>query len=416
MLAMLLSVPLVPIGSSPAVAVSTECDALPDTEIPADARFGDFDLPTRFLADVDGDGHRDVVTGYVIGGPAPPYEDRDTYLHVELASGWGTVFQLDALDEFSDNPIAEPSRVVEIGGHRLIVIGLQVGANLMQFTFFEFGDCSLAPVELVAGGFPEIRTGGGFMGSAWFACRTNDVVALDLERGQPQGGVSSETMVGGEATVYRLEAGGFRNTGTLDLNLPRSHDDLLRQFPDCSLFVGSFVDDNTSVFQGSIEWMALQRLTNGCNPPRNDRYCPQDRLTRGEMAAFLVRALGLTDDSGGNLFTDDDGSVFEGAIDKFGAAGFTKGCNPPANDHFCPERRVTRGEMAAFLVRALELTDDGAGDLFTDDDGHLFEPSIDRLGTAGITAGCNPPANDRFCPDDYVTRGQMAAFLRRALG
>ena len=36
------------------------------------------------------------------------------------------------------------------------------------------------------------------------------------------------------------------------------------------------------------------------------------------------------------------------------------------------------------------------------------------LADAGITKGCNPPANDRFCPDDRVTRGQMAAFLNRA--
>jgi hypothetical protein len=412
----MVSLTVVPIGPSPAAAVSTECDALPDIEIPADARFGDFDSPTRFLADVDGDGLRDVVSGYVIGGPAPPYEDRDTFLHVELASGWGTVFQLNALDEFSDNPIAEPSRVVEIGGHRLIVIGLQVGANLMQFAFFEFGDCSLTPAELVTGGFPPI-TAVGEMGSGWFACRDNDVVMMNLEGGfDKNGNPVEEILLSGDATLYRLEADGFRHTGTLDLNLPRSQVDLRHEFPDCSGFVGTFVDDNGSVFQSSIEWLALERLTTGCNPPRNDRFCPQDRLTRGEMAAFLVRALKLTDDGGGDLFTDDDGSVFEGAIDKLGTAGMTKGCNPPANDHFCPERRVTRGEMAAFLVRALGLSDDGGGNLFTDDDGHLFESSIDRLGAAGITAGCNPPANDRFCPDDYVTRGQMAAFLRRALG
>lgn len=30
-----------------------------------------------------------------------------------------------------------------------------------------------------------------------------------------------------------------------------------------------------------------------------------------------------------------------------------------------------------------------------------------------ITRGCNLPVNTRFCPDDYVTCGQMAAFLRR---
>jgi hypothetical protein len=404
-------VALLPFGPSPAHSVATECDALTDAEIPAGAF-----IPTRFLADVDGDGHRDVITGYELGGPRPNYADQDAYLHVELASGWGTVFQLNTLEQYSMLPIGEPMRVIDIGGRRLIVIALEVGANNRDFAFFEFGECSLAPVGLVGGGFPEIWAGGGFTHREWFACRNNDVVMLDLDRGLPEGGVASEIMVGGDATVYRLEGSGFRRTGTLDLNLPRSEDDLRQEFPDCSDFVGTFVDDDSSVFQASIEWMAFERLTNGCNPPRNDRYCPQDQLTRGEMAAFLVRGLGYTDDGGGDLFVDDDDSVFEGAIDKLGAAGVTNGCNPPVNDRFCPERRVTRGEMAAFLVRALGLTDDGGGNLFTDDDGHLFESSIDRLGAAGITAGCNPPANDRFCPDDYVTRGQMAAFLRRALG
>ncbi len=71
--------------------------------------------------------------------------------------------------------------------------------------------------------------------------------------------------------------------------------------------------------------------------------------------------------------------------------------------------------MAAFLVRALGLTDPGTVD-FADDDGSIFEADIEKLATAGITRGCNPPANDRFCPDTTVTRGQMTAFLRRALG
>ena len=76
--------------------------------------------------------------------------------------------------------------------------------------------------------------------------------------------------------------------------------------------------------------------------------------------------------------------------------------------------------MAALLVRALDYTDDGGGDLFVDDDDDdddsIFEGDIDRLGTAGVTRGCNPPANDRYCPDHVVTREQMAAFLHRALG
>jgi hypothetical protein len=70
--------------------------------------------------------------------------------------------------------------------------------------------------------------------------------------------------------------------------------------------------------------------------------------------------------------------------------------------------------MAAFLVRALGLTETDGTD-FVDDDGSIFEGDIERLAAAGITRGCNPPDNDRFCPDDPITRGQMAAFLFRAL-
>ena len=72
--------------------------------------------------------------------------------------------------------------------------------------------------------------------------------------------------------------------------------------------------------------------------------------------------------------------------------------------------------MAAFLVRAPGYTDDGGGDLLTDDNDSEFETDIDKLATAGVTRGCSPPVNDRFCPTSNVTRGQMAAFLHRALG
>ena len=178
---------------------------------------------------------------------------------------------------------------------------------------------------------------------------------------------------------------------------------------------GTFIDDNGNIFEGSIEAIAAAGITKGCNPPTNNRYCPNDLVTRGEMAVFLVRAFGYSDNGRGDLFTDDNGFFYENAADRLKTARVTLGCNPPANTRYCGERPVTRGQIAAFLVRALGLTDDGGGDLFTDDDDSLFEAAIDRLGTAGITRGCNPPTNDRFCPDSFVTRGQMAAFLTRAL-
>jgi hypothetical protein len=85
------------------------------------------------------------------------------------------------------------------------------------------------------------------------------------------------------------------------------------------------------------------------------------------------------------------------------------------NDRFCPDDPVTRGQLAAFLVRALGLevnTHPGFVDVPA---GSTFAGDIGRLATAGITRGCNPPVNDRFCPDDPVTRGQLAAFLHRGL-
>jgi hypothetical protein len=179
--------------------------------------------------------------------------------------------------------------------------------------------------------------------------------------------------------------------------------------------VGRFEDDEASLFETAIDWLASQGITTGCNPPLNTQFCPDAQVTRGQMAAFLVRAFGYTDDGGGDLFIDDDSSVFESAIDRLGAAGVTFGCNPPANDRFCPDDPVNRGQMAAFLVRAFGYSDAGAGNYFVDDDGTVFEGAIDRLRVGGVTFGCNPPTNDRFCPDDLVTRGQMAAFLMRAI-
>ncbi len=176
---------------------------------------------------------------------------------------------------------------------------------------------------------------------------------------------------------------------------------------------GTFRDDDGSIHEGAIEAIAAIGITKGCNPPINDRYCPTQSVTRGAMAAFLVRALDLAP-TAGDYFGDDDGSVFEANINTLAAAGITKGCNPPANDSYCPDEVVTRGQMAAFLVRAYRYTDSGGGDRFSDDDGSVFELAIDRLATAGITRGCNPPDNTRFCPNRPVRRDEMATFLARA--
>ncbi|MCP4305958.1 MAG: hypothetical protein GY788_14000 [bacterium] len=169
------------------------------------------------------------------------------------------------------------------------------------------------------------------------------------------------------------------------------------------------------LFEQDITWLADEAITLGCNPPVNDLYCPDRPVTREQMATFLVRALDLPPTSNAP-FSDTAGSVHFADINALAAAGITLGCNPPANDRYCPAASVNRGEMAAFLVRALDLTDDGGGNSFVDDDGSVFEMDIAKLAAAEITLGCNPPVNNRFCPTDTVSRAQMAAFLHRGLG
>ncbi len=190
--------------------------------------------------------------------------------------------------------------------------------------------------------------------------------------------------------------------------------------PDPSVLepaAGGFNDIAGSVFEEDIEWLADTGITRGCNPPDNTSFCPDDTVSRGQMAAFLRRALEdvLTADGGAD-FNDDSGSVFEEDIEWLAGTGITRGCNPPDNTEFCPDETVTRGQMAAFLRRALEesLTATVGTD-FTDDNGSVFEEDIEWLAGTGITRGCNPPDNTRFCPDETVTRGQMTAFLRRGL-
>jgi hypothetical protein len=174
-----------------------------------------------------------------------------------------------------------------------------------------------------------------------------------------------------------------------------------------------FDDIIGNTFELDIDWAGAVGVTKGCNPPDNTRFCPGDDVTRGQMAAFITRYLDLPEASR-DFFTDDDGSTFEDDINRLAEAGITKGCNPPANTMYCPADNVTRAQMAAFLTRAFHLVETGHPGFADVPASNTFHADIVKLGTAGITKGCNPPDNTDYCPADAVTRGQMAAFLHRA--
>lgn len=140
---------------------------------------------------------------------------------------------------------------------------------------------------------------------------------------------------------------------------------------------------------------------------RAHSFCPDRVVSRGHMAAFLSRALNLPPASTDH-FDDDAGSVFEDDINRLAEAGIAHECDP---DQFCHDEPLTRAEFAAFMVKALDLGVAAGDDYYTDDAGAVFEDDINRLAESGLIGGC---AADRFCPTGSLTREEMAALLFRA--
>jgi hypothetical protein len=148
-----------------------------------------------------------------------------------------------------------------------------------------------------------------------------------------------------------------------------------------SAFTPPFVDDDGSPYEPSIIKIADAGITSGCS---TDLYCPYALVSRAEMATFLVRAFGLPASST-NAFSDDGGSIHHASINALAAAGVTNGCQP---GRYCPTSTVTRGELATFVMRALGLQP-VSRDYFNDDNGSVHEPAINAVAAAGISTGCS---------------------------
>jgi Subtilase family/S-layer homology domain len=107
-----------------------------------------------------------------------------------------------------------------------------------------------------------------------------------------------------------------------------------------------FDDDDHSPHERNINRIAGAGITTGCH---SNNYCPDGLVRREHLATFLARALNLPPASR-DYFDDDDGNEHEDSINRIRAAGITTGCG---GNNYCPGNRVTRQQMAAFLHRAL---------------------------------------------------------------
>ena len=171
-------------------------------------------------------------------------------------------------------------------------------------------------------------------------------------------------------------------------------------------FEHQFSDDDGNIHEKAIEAIAAAGISLGCRPRL---YCPAAEVTRGQFASMLVRAFPyLTPDDAEDFFSDDDGTTHESAINRLAAAAVVDACAP---GRFCPDDPLTRVQMAVMLARVLPGLAPPTQDHFSDD-GTASETAINALTANGIIDGCGP---GRFCPDDPARRDQAATLLAKAL-
>ncbi len=173
--------------------------------------------------------------------------------------------------------------------------------------------------------------------------------------------------------------------------------------------------DPNSWAAGYINAIRDAGITGGCG---DGNYCPQGLVTREQMAAFLVRAVegepAANYCDGSSYFSDVSPDAWSCRyIQRLSELNITGGCG---GGNYCPQGLVTREQMAAFIVRAVEgepaLDYCGGVAPFLDvAPSTFFCRYIKRLVELGVTQGCG---NGNYCPGNEVTREQMAAFLARA--
>jgi S-layer homology domain len=186
-----------------------------------------------------------------------------------------------------------------------------------------------------------------------------------------------------EVKYNLVKARDLRGVGIWHLLMDGSRDELWNRLAS-EFQVLPFTDISGSPFVNEIVWLADRGLMTGCSATL---FCPTNQVRRGQMATILARALDLPA-TPTDYFGDDDGTAHEDAINRIAAAGITTGCD---DNRFCPTRLVTRGQLASFLARGLGLAAT-ATDYFGDDNGSAHEDAINRIAEAGISAGCGPDA------------------------
>ena len=180
-------------------------------------------------------------------------------------------------------------------------------------------------------------------------------------------------------------------------------------------FDGTFRDDDGSVHEVNIEAIAQESITRGCDTDF-DLFCPGRPVTRAQLAVLLIRATADEESlpaASGTVYSDVAADAWYARyVEWFASHAWTD-----PQGAFRPSDPATRAEVAEFIVRLLPtvaMASESTGRFADVPADHPYIRAIEALAVADITKGCgtDPP---RFCPDKPVSRAEVATFLVRAL-
>ncbi len=189
---------------------------------------------------------------------------------------------------------------------------------------------------------------------------------------------------------------------------------------------GCFVDvPLIDPFSPFICTVAQAGITAGCG---GGNFCPDSPVSRAQMAVFLLKSehtSSYVPPPCAGIFADvpcpsTEAFPYSDWIEQLATEGITGGCfTDPLR--YCPDRTVTRAEMAVLLLK----TEHGSGyappacvGIFQDvlcTPGVGFSDWIEQLYAEGVTSGCYTDPL-QYCPGRDNSRGEMAVFIVKTFG
>jgi serine protease len=262
---------------------------------------------------------------------------------------------------------------------------------------------------------PTLDSYASHMGTSMAAPHVSGVVSLMLSRNPYL--TSSQVL-----EIIQRTARPFPGGGLCDLFFPCGSGIVDAGAAVAAVPLQSFADVPIDYWAWDfIELLYTAGITGGCGvTPFN--YCPEATVTRAQMAVFLLRGIHGASYAppgvgAGTGFGDVPAAYWAAAfIKQLAAEGITSGCG---GGNYCPEQPVTRAQMAVFLLRSkhgpsYSPPGVGAGTGFGDVPPDYWAAAwIKQLVMEGITSGCG---GGNYCPEQPVTRAQMAVFLVRTFG